>query len=105
MKDIPKLSTKELEEYLDAETTEYDHRGRAYALEEYNRRKLKEAAKTHWSTTPTFALVIISVVVAVLALLQSNGLVPKLGAGVQQELPAIQEEQAATKKRPQANNQ
>jgi len=88
MEEIPKLSTKELEEYLDAETTEYDHRGRQYALEEYNRRKLKIMSERHWSITPTFFLVLISVILALVVFLQQNQLLPKYSTAQEEQMQA-----------------
>ena len=70
MEDIPNLSTKELEEYL--ATTEYDQRGRLFALEEYNRRKLNQISKPHWSVIPGFFLLVLSVVLSSLAYIQSS---------------------------------
>jgi len=65
IQDIPKLSDKELERYLEA--GEFHETGHEFALQEYNRRKLAAIAKSHWTLTPTFIVAVAALVVAGLA--------------------------------------
>lgn len=66
MSEIPHMTLVELEEYLLA--ANHDSQGRKMALEEYNRKKLRQIAKPHWSIIPSFILLIISVVLSLIAL-------------------------------------
>lgn len=65
IQDIPKLSDKELERYLEA--GEFHQTGHQFALQEYNRRKLAAISKSHWTLTPTFIVAVAALVVAGLA--------------------------------------
>jgi hypothetical protein len=65
IRDIPKLSDKELERYLEA--GEFHQVGHQFALQEYNRRKLAAISKPHWTLTPTFIVALAALLVAGLA--------------------------------------
>ena len=80
--DIPEMSDAELEKYL--ASAAFGTMGRNLASEEYTRRKLSSISKLHWSTVPSFWLLVVSVVISIVAvvisvkqLTQENQLAPK----------------------------
>lgn len=86
--DILKMSDAELEKYL--ASAAFGTMGRSLAFEEYTRRKLSSISRPHWSTVPSFWLLVVSVIISILAvvisvtqLIRENQLSPKalLGRG------------------------
>jgi hypothetical protein len=67
--DILKMSDAELEKYLDSAA--YGTMGRQLAFEEYARRKLSSISKPHWSTVPSFWLLVVSVIASIIAVIIS----------------------------------
>lgn len=67
--EILEMTDMDLEKYL--ATTSYGSMGRNFAFEEYTRRKLSSIAKPHWSTVPSFWLLVVSVIVSIVAVVIS----------------------------------
>lgn len=63
------MSDAELEKYL--ASAAFGTMGRNLAFEEYTRRKLASISRPHWSTVPSFWLLVVSVIISILAVLVS----------------------------------
>ena len=63
------MSDTELEKFL--ASVAYGTMGRDLALQEYTRRKLSSISKPHWSTVPSFWLLVVSVVISIVAVILS----------------------------------
>jgi hypothetical protein len=64
-RDIRKLSDDDLDDYLDV--ADYSSSGRNFAVEEFNRRKLRSIAQPHWSLTPIFWVAVATLIFAAIA--------------------------------------